>query len=83
VQPEIASNNPTLPLHGYVFGYMCDSLSYIIPYPRYNLTPYSHLDTTYIIGTDNQLSGADTLHTSLTKMTDKSFMFTTPAGTFK
>jgi hypothetical protein len=83
VQPQIVSNNPTLPSPGYVFGYMCDSLSYIIPYPRYNFTPYSYLDTTYIIGADSQLSGADTLYTSLTKMTDKGVMFTTPAGTFK
>lgn len=83
VQPNLVSGNPTLPSTENVFGYIYDSLSYIIPYPRINFTPYSYLDTTYIIGFSAQLSGTDTLYTAQVKMTDKNTMFTTPAGTFK
>jgi hypothetical protein len=83
VQPQIVSNNPTIPSVSNISGYVADSLTYIVSYPGSILTPYSYLDTNFIISSFVQLSGADTLYTTFTKMTDKGTMFTTPAGTFK
>lgn len=84
VQPKTWPNFvPTQPSTEYDFGYVYDSLTYIIPYPRYNFASYSYLDTTHIIASDIQFSGGGTLYTVTSKMSDKDVMFSAPAGTFK
>jgi hypothetical protein len=83
VQPQIVSSDPTIPSVSHTSGYMADSLTYIVSYPGSIFTPYSYLDTNFIIGSFVQFSGADALYTTCTKMTDKGTMYTTPAGTFK
>jgi hypothetical protein len=83
VQPQIVSYNPTISSTANSFRYIYDSLSYIIPYPRYNFSSYSYLDTSHIIAYDVIFSGTDTLYTVQIKMTDKDVMFNTPAGNFK